>query len=616
MALPLGNIFSKVESLRRAAADRDQRHRDVHDVRSGDIDTVIPGSMPDAWPKPIVANLVDTSARDMAETMGVMPSVNCATSTMSTQKARNFATKKTKIASWYLIESGLYAGQQIVASDHYLTYGMAIYVVEPDFKNKRPHIRVENPMGTYPELDAFGRLRSYTKVWREEAIHLVAKYPQLLRTVQGNQGDTGGWGEREIELVKYMDNERIVLYLPQFGNLVVDQMDNVLGKMYVSIGKRPGYDHEIRGAFDDAIWVQLAKSRMALLGLEATEKTVRAPLAVPRDVQKMTFGDDAIIRTDNPDKIKRVGIDVPQAAMQEAQILEQELRVGTRTPEARSGNMDASIITGRGVQALMGGFNTVITTGQQVIGEALRIAINLAFEMDQALWPGEKKTIRGTVQGSPFEETYEPSKDINGDYTVDVTYGFAAGQDPARAIVGLLQLRGDQLISRDFFQRQLPMNIDVVAMQTQIDNEQFTDALKQGVMGYMQAIPTMALQSQGMFDPVPELQKVAELMKLREKGKSVADAVLEVFKPKEQPAGAQAPQDPLAAALAGAQGAGGPGGPPGPGGAAGAQQGPNMAGVTPQQGEPQGRDLMGLLAGLNSKGQATMAAQTRRQSPI
>jgi hypothetical protein len=271
--------------------------------------------------------------------------------------------------------------------------------------------------------------------------------------------------------------------------------------------------------------------------------------------------------------------------------------------------MDASIITGKGVQALMGGFNTVITTGQQVIGDALRIALNLAFEMDQALWPGEKKTIRGTVQGSPFEETYTPSKDIDGDYTVDVTYGFAAGQDPARAIVGLLQLRGDQLISRDFFQRQLPMNIDVVAMQTQIDNEQFTDALKQGVMGYMQAIPTMALQSQGQFDPVPELQKVAKLIELREKGKSVADAVLEVFKPKEQAGQAASPLD---AALSGEQGAPGPGGPGGAGGAAGA----NMAGVTPQAGETQGRDLMSLLSGLNSKGQATMGAQTRRQQPV
>lgn len=601
----LENIFNRVEALRRAAADRDQRHRDVHDVRSGDIDTVIPGSMPEAWPKPIVANLIDTSARDLSEVMGTMPSVNCSTGILTTDKAKRFSSKKTKVANYYIQSSRLNAGKQVELADYYTTYGLAIYVIEPDFEDKRPHIRVENPMGVYPDTDMFGRLKSYSKVWREEAIHLVSKFPSIARMLQTNSvGQTDlGWAEREIEVVKYVDAERIVLYMPAHGNMVLDDMPNPMGKIFVSIGQRPGYDNEVRGAFDDAIWVQLAKARMALLGLEATEKTVRAPLAVPRDVQKMTFGDDAVIRTDNPDKIRRVGIDVPQAAFQEGQVLEQELRVGTRTPEARSGNVDASIITGKGVQALMGGFNTVVTTGQTVIGEALRCAVQLAFEMDQLLWPNEKKTIRGTSQGTPFEETYTPGKDINGDFTVDVTYGFAAGQDPARAIVGLLQLRGDQLISRDFFQRQLPMGIDVVEMQTQIDNEQFTDALKQGMMGYMQAIPQMALQGQ---DPLDALQKVAQLIALREKGEPVHDAVLKVFTPKPAPAGA-APPNPLAAAMGG--GGQGPAA-PGPGGAPGAP--PGAGG--PQG--PQGIDMMTLLSGLTGGGEANMTARTQRQSPL
>lgn len=601
MARTLENIFGKVESLRRAAAERDQRHRDVHDVRSGDIDTVIPGSMPDAWPKPIVANLIDTSARDVAEVMGTVPSINCSAGTLTSERQKKFSSKKTKIANHYVQASGLNAGKQITLADHYITYGMAIYVIEPDFQDKRPHIRVENPMGVYPEWDMFGRLLSYTKVWREEAIHLAAKFPHLMKILQSNESGPGavqGWAEREIQVIKYVDNDRIVMYLPDHGCRVVDEMPNPLGKIFVAIGKRPGYDNEIRGAFDDAIWVQLAKARMALLGLEATEKTVRAPLAVPRDVQKMTFGDDAVIRTDSPDKIRRVGIDVPQASYQEQAMLEQELRTGTRTPEARSGNVDASIITGKGVQALMGGFNTVVTTGQTVIGEALRIAIELAFEMDEKLWPEDKRTIRGTAQGTPFEESYAPSKDIKGDFTVDVTYGFAAGQDPARAIVGLLQLRGDQLISRDFFQRQLPMNIDVVQMQQQIDNEQFTDALKQGVMAYMNAILPMA--QQGGQDPLDALQKVAKLIELREKGEPVHDAVLKVFTPKEQPPGAAAAQDPMAALM------GGGGAPP----EAGAGQAP------PGAAEGQGMDMMTLLSGLTGSGKPTMSARTQRQSPI
>lgn len=608
MALTLDQIQKKVQSLRQAARVRDQRHRDVHDVRSGDIQNMIPGSMPDAFPKPIIANLIDTSARDIAEVMGVMPAINCTNSLQTSDRSRKFSSKRTKIANHFALVSRLPAGKQVEFCDHYSTFGMAVYSVEPNFDLKMPIIRVESPMGVYPEFDLFGRLRSYTKVWREEAIHLVSKYPHLLRTLKTSTGygDTEGWAEREIEVVKYMDDEMIYMYLPSHANRLVDQMPNPMGRLTVSIAKRPGYDHEVRGAWDDSIWVYLAKGRMAMLGLEATEKAVRAPLAVPRDVQKMTFGADAVIRTDNPEKIKYIGVDMPQYAAQEEQLLERELRLGTRSPEARSGSLDASIITGKGVQALMGSFNTVISTGQQVISEAFRVAIEFAFDMDEKLWPNEKKTIRGIAQGAPFEETYIPSKDIAGNHTVDVTYGFAAGQDPARAIVALLQLRGDQLVSRDFVQRQLPMDIDVVQMQIQIDNEQFEDALKAGTQQMMQSIGQLALQGQ---DPSELLTNLAKVIKLRESGSPVHDAVLQAFKPKPNPAEQQQPgqpQNPMGGVQAAQQQQGGPGpqGPPqaGPGGPPGAAQGnPGM---------------MQLLANLQSGGGAQMTNRLKRQVPV
>jgi hypothetical protein len=597
MALTVDKVAQKVESLRRAANERDQRQRDVHDVRAGDVESVIPGAMPDAWPKPIVANMIDTSARDMAEVMGSMPSINCASGVITTDRAKKSSSKRTKIANAYVQHSQLQSGHQVTFCDYYNTYGMSVYVVEADFENKVPRIRVESPLGIYPEMDLYGRVRSYTKVWREEAIHLVAKFPHLIRVLQHNEGSGQAdvsWGEREIEVIKYCDGDQIIMYLPAHSNQIVDMMPNPLGKIYVSIAKRPGFDMETRGAFDDAIWVQLAKARMALLGLEATEKSVRAPLAVPRDVQKMNFGDDAVIRTDNPEGVRRVALDVPQYAFQEGSLLDMEAQKAMRSPEVRSGNIDASIITGRGVQALMGGFNTVITTGQSVISQALAKALELCFEMDEKLWPDEKKTVSGVVQGTPFEESYVPRKDISGNYGVDVTYGFAAGQDPARAIVALLQLRGDQLVSRDFVQRQLPMDLDVVELQTQIDNEQFTDALKQGIMAYMQAI--LPLAQQGGVDPTDPLTKMAKLIEEREKGTPVHDAVLKVFKPKEQ--AATAAQDPLAALMGG-------GGPAAPGAApAGAGDGSG------------GMDMMSLLAGLTGKGEATMSARTERQTAI
>lgn len=601
MALDIDKVAALVESLRRASAGRDQRQKDVNDVRSGEIDTVLPGAMPDAWPKPIVANMVDNAARDMAEVMGAMPSINCSAGVTTTDKAKRFSGKRTKIANAYVQNSKLNAGKQVTFCDHYNSFGMAVYVVEPDFKNKAPIIRVENPIGVYPQIDMFGNVLSYTKVWRDEAINLVSKFPHLMKILQSNEtnNETMGWAERQIEVVKYCDADQITMYLPTHGNQIVDMMPNPLGKVYVSIARRPGFDKEIRGAFDDAIWVQLAKARMALLGMEATEKSVRAPLMLPRDVTTISFGDDRVIRSDSPEKAGYLKPDFPQYAFQEGSMLDMEARQAMRSPEARSGNVDASIITGRGVQALMGGFNTVIQTGQSVVAQALARAIELCFEMDDRLWESDERTITGVVQGTPFEETYTPKKDIDGSYTTDVTYGFAAGQDPARAIVALLQLRGDQLVSRDFVQRQLPMDLDVVQLQAQIDLEQFTDALKQGVMGYAQAILPMA--QQGGMDPTEALSNLAKLMKEREKGTPVQEAVLKVFKPKPAPQGAAV--DPMAALMGG----GGQ-----PGGAA-----PQGGSTAPQgAGNPQGMDMMSLLAGIGAGGEAQMSAQTRRQSGI
>ncbi len=588
-------IHSKVESLRRANSDRDQRQRDVRDIRSGDIEHVVPGSMPDAWPKPIVANAIDTTARDISEVMGVMPAINCTNGVMTSNRAKKFSSKRTKIAQYYIEASRLEAGKQIEFCDNYNTYGMAVYSVEPDFERKTPVIRVENPISAYPEYNLFGILQSYTRVWRQRAIELVAKYPDLLsalKPVQQSiyQQEDANWMDTMVEVCKYQDKDWIYMYLPEYGNRICSVMRNPMGKLMVSVACRPSHDGQIRGMFDDAKWVYLARSRMALLGLEATEKSVRAPLFVPRDVTVMEFGDDAVIRSDSPEKARYLVPDTPQFANGEAQLMGQELTMATRSPAARSGNIQASVVTGKGVEALMGSFNTVITTGQQVVGFALEAAVRLAFEMDHKLWPNDKKTIRGTVQGTPFEETYIPSKDIDGNYAVDVTYGFAAGTDPARAIVALLQLRGDKLVSRDFVQRQLPMQIDVVQMQQQVDSEDFEDALKAGTQMLMQQIGALALQGQ---DPTDLLTKLAKVIQLREGGKPVHESVLEAFKPQE------APQQPEMM-TPGLPGGGGPGAPAG---------GPPGAAGVPS-------DMMQLLASMRGSGEPNMTARTRRSIPI
>jgi hypothetical protein len=605
----IAKISARVEALRRDAQERDARHQTVFDARAQKIDNIAPGSMPDAWPRPITANILDTSARQLAENMAPLPSINCAPGVVVSERQKKFVSKKTKIAYSYVIDSNLKA-KMPTGCDWYLTYGAMPIVVEPDFEAGRPRIRIDNPMKHYAQYDLAGKVISYTKVWREAARQLAAKFPEHRDAILGGDQPYGRQvtGDTELELIKYCDKDSYVLFMPERKNLVLMDTPNHFGKVPVAIGRKPSWDDQDRGQYDDVIWPMLARNRVAMLGLQATQQTVRAPLAIPTDVQKIPFGDDAVIRTNFPEKIRRVGTDMPQAAWQQDALLAAEVMKGTRTPASATGDVQASIITGRGVDALNGGYDIQVATGQLVIGDALERALELAFEMDEKFWPDSKKNISGVINGTPFEESYTPAKDIKGNYRVSVSYGFASGMNPNQALIFLLQLRGDQLVSRDFVQRQLPMDVDVASLQAEVDKEQTTDALKQGVFALLSSIGIMA--QQGM-DPTALLTNTAKLIDLREK-MPMHEAILRAFQPEPQPA------SPTSA-----------GGPPGAPGSPGEGQGPGVPfGVNPTTGAPGGvapgqaqmgpggkPDVMSLLAGLTSGGKPTASASVKRSVP-
>lgn len=598
-------VVKRVNALRADHSERDARHQTVYDVRANKIQNVQPGSLPDAWPKPIVANTIDTSAHQLAENLAPLPSINCANGVTTSERGKKFVAKRTKIGYSYVIDSHLKA-RMPQGCDWYVTYGSLPMVVEPDFKEGKPKIRYDNPKGTYPQFDAWGRVIVYAKVYREKAHQLAAKFPAAQEQIYGR-----GWANQRgcspdalLEVVKYTDKDSILLYMPERENLVLQETPNLLGRVPVAVAVKPSFDSQDRGQFDDVIYPHLARARMAMLALEATNQAVRAPLAVPTDVQKISFGDNAVLRTNSPEKIRRVGADIPTAAFQQEQMLADEVMRGTRTPASATGDVHASIITGQGVNALNGGYDIQIATGQTMIGHALEMALEICFEMDEKFWPTATKTVSGVINGTPFQQSYTPGKDILGDHKVSVTYGFASGMNPNQALVFLLQLRGDQLVPRDFVQRQLPMDVDVTQLQAQIDNEQITDALKQGLFAALASIGIMA--QQGM-DVTQLLRNSAQIIAQREKGIPVHEAILNTFQtppPAPSPAGGGP----------GAPGAEGPQGAlPGQNPTTGAPMGvaPGQAGMGPG-GRP---DLQSLLAGLTSGGQPNLSASVKRSVP-
>jgi len=537
-------IARRVEAMKHRAVDRDNNMANILLVRKGRMVDIFPDMFPEGMPHAMVANFVDVAAHDLAEVLAPLPSINCSTTNVTSDRARQFADKRGMIANNYVYSSRLQT-QMYPGSDQYFSYGFLPIHVEADWDSKLPRIRVEDPTGVYYERDRFGRLVAYAKRYNKTIGELTNEFPENANAILGQFGYDQNLNQ-EVEIIRYMDKNSIVLYIPSRKDLVLSSAKNPMGKMTVLVAERPSIDGQPRGQFDDVLFVQLARARFANLAMEAAEKSIQAPMVVPDDVIDLPMGPDAIIRTNQPQGVGRVRLDIPAATFQEQAALQSELRIGARYPEGRTGNIDASIITGQGVQALLGAFDSQIKAGQTVLAEVLEDVIKLCFEMDEVLF-NQEKSVRGVAQGTPYELKYMPSKDIKGDSSVEVRYGLMAGLDPSRALIFSLQALGADLVSKDFIRRELPWSVNVSMEEQRIEIEKMRENLTAAITASAQAIPAMVGQGQ---DPSKLIQNIADVIERRRKGDSIEAAALAVFKvetpqqptqPEMAPPGTQGP---------------------------------------------------------------------------
>ena len=536
--LSVKEVDAKLSRLKTRSSARDQRMRDVLSVRQGDISKVFPSMFSEDYPKPLVANFIDVAARDLAEAMAPLPSFNCSATNMVSDAQRKAADTRTRIANYYVGSSDLQL-QMYTGADWYNTYGLLPAIIEMDYETNNPRIRLLNPFGVYPEVDRFGRCTSMTQVVVTDAETLAAQYPEFYDQIINRRAYQTS--SPYISMVRYHDKDQDLIYLPERENLVISRVKNQIGKCLARVVTRSSLDGEARGQFDDVLAVQLARARFAVLQIQAAEKSIQAPIAIPQDVQELALGPDAIMRSSQPQNIRRVPLELPPGVFTESSVLERELRLGARYPESRSGDISASVVTGRGVQALQAGFDTQIKSAQSQFARLFQELVSMCFEIDEVIFGSMTKTIKGTDDGTPYTMKYTPSRDIKGEYGVDVRYGIMSGMDPNRAIIALLQMRSDKLVSRDYVRREIPMDLNVTQEEQRVDIEEMRDSLRVAVAQYAQAIPAMAAQGQ---NPEEIVKRIAGVIQGRQKGLSLESTVEKVFMPQEAPAQVAPPMAP------------------------------------------------------------------------
>jgi hypothetical protein len=604
MALSIDEVKNYYDRYRRMYDDRDQRMNQVLQVRQGKMRDVYPDLFPDGpFENPIVANMVDIAARDIAEVIAPLPSFGCTSTSMVSEAARRKADKRGEIVNGYVDFSDVQS-QMFNAADRYVTYGFVPAQVEIDVDAGMPRIKFIDSLGSYPVIDRYGRVTMFFQRMMKPTEELMAKYPEVAHLIYDKNNTS-----TMSEIVRFHDKDQDLIFMPNKNNLVLDRAPNPMGECMIRVTQRPSLDEQSRGQFDDVLAIQVAKARYALLSLEAATKSVQAPIAAPQDMMELALGPDAIMRSSKPNEIRRVPLELPGNVFAQSQVLEQELRLGSRFPDARTGNIDASIITGQGVKALMGGFDTQIKTAHAMFARTFTELLALCLKVDEKIFGMQEKELKGIYNGTPYNIKYKPARDIDGDYTVDVQYGLMAGLDPNRALVFGLQARGDKLISRDFLRRQMPFSFNATQEEEKVETEELRDAMKQAIASYAQAIPALASQGQ---DPSDILRKLSFVISERQKGTPIEISIQKAFQP-ENPAPAAAPGEasPGSTGMPGESAAGGGRLP------MGMSETGRMQGVAPGQIAPGGRpDVQSLLAGLNQRGEAALQATVARRKPI
>lgn len=597
--LPIGTIAAKVDDLKKHYQIRDSETSKLRALRAGDWEVLAPGAFTEDYPAPMVANRIDVMARDVAGSLSALPSVSCAAAGGSSDRTKKFAEKRTKIANHYVGTSNLDA-HMTDAADSYNFYGMLVFFIEPDLENRRPTIRVRHGGNVYAVWDGFGDTAMAAEEWETTKFALQDQYPNLGEVLAQGASD-------KVKVIRYADRKGTTIYLPDHGNhVLVSYPAPIPGKcQYVCVPRPSGtgstFNSVPRGAYVDLIYPQLARHEFTQLMLESAYKAVQAPTVVPQDVNSVPYGPDAVINTQNPAGVGRLQMNVPAGAFQAMEVLDRDMAIGGMSPEARTGNIQASVITGKGIEAASAGYSAQIANAQTMIAFGLRMALERCFAMDEHLWPNTERDVKGIENGIPFVDKYTPAKDIKGDHSVEITYGFMLGMAPNNALVFLLQASAAGLISKDFAARQLPVGVNPTEEARKIQLEQLQNATIQSVAALAQAIPQFVLNNQ---DPMPVIRALAEIQKRIQKGDSLEEIVVDVFAPPEPEPQEQA-ADPMQQ-LAEAAGGGGGGG----------LSGMAERGAMPSKGPGDRPDLAQFFAGMSSQGNAVLQGGVSRMDPI
>ena len=459
---------------------------------------------------PTVANIVEIGIAHWSSLFGAMlPSIRVPIhATSDRQQGKRGARKRERRVRELWKRCNLSESSAQFGAD-YAGAGYAVGLVwanfgEPDPAKRDPFIMRLDPRHVFLTKDNLGNITEL----------LVARKISLKELQSMWKGSNDDYlavfsesKDEDIEEWFWIDHARILYAIVDIGkknsktrgerHVVLTDVPNELYCVPAWEATRPTFDGQRRGHFDQTIHILRTMHRLMLMTIRSTEEHSYPAIAGFDVANPEDFGPGAYLQLLSPEaKIDRLG---PSAHFDVKDLigrLGEEARTQGALPQQLFGEPGASIVSARGINAAMGALDARLAVAHKQMETMFSKLSGFMLMMDEKYCDGEK-TILGDGTDDEAAETFIPSRDINGAWLVECTYGLSAGSDPANAETRLHMHLSGRLISRETARNELFFLEDPEGEPLKMFREAMQDALVTGIMARAQDVadPTLAAQA-------------------------------------------------------------------------------------------------------------------------
>jgi hypothetical protein len=388
-------------------------------------------------------------------------------------------------------------------------FGQAYIGAFPDFDNNviRPILRSPENAFPIPSFDPSGT-SGVIFSWKVRESTLKRDFPNYnAEEANPRKGkkSRGQDPDPEIELIEYCDDKSWSRWA---GKQQLNAVDHDYGFCMFEPVKFINVPGEVwgHGAVEQAVSMVEMGNALGSLIFEAALQNVYPPMVVvnPTKVgEEIPTGAGAVIAVNEGGSVSY--LNSPNGGLlASSQLLRENERIikqSTGVNDANFGNVDASVITGKGVNALEGaGMGGMIEMVQGSLGGAIvnwnnhaLFMLKRQFAEDTIYLQGVRPRSIADMKPQEFNVTVK-GKQITGSFRNEVTFSPLIGQDAK--LVMSLQMIGAGLASKQYGRDQVGIP-DSVAMDEEIFNETIDGAI---LGAYVQALT----------EPTPEGGQVAQ----------------------------------------------------------------------------------------------------------